>query len=59
MTVVEAELGGRLVHQVGEGGLRPGQALGNNDAGVVAGLDDDTPHQLTYRHLRINLKKHA
>ena len=59
MTVVEAEVGGRLVHQVGKSSFRPGQAFGYHDAGVVAGLHRNAAQQFAYGYLRIDLNKHA
>jgi hypothetical protein len=56
--VGQAQRLGTLVHQLDEGLLRAGDALGQHEAGVVAGLDDDAPDQVLDLHPRVDLHEH-
>lgn len=46
------------VHHVGEGVFAAGDMLGQGDAGVVAGLDDDAMQQVAHRDLAADLDEH-
>ena len=53
-----AELGGPLVHQLGEGFLGAGHAFGEHHRGVVAGLDDQPAQQVLDPHPALHREKH-
>ena len=53
-----AELAGPLGHLLGEGGLAAGEAFGDHDAGVVAGLDDDPLDEIADADLGARLDEH-
>ncbi|MNO73923.1 hypothetical protein D3C76_649010 [compost metagenome] len=59
MAVGHAQVFGRLVHQVGECIFAAGNMLGDRDAGVVAGLDDDAVQQIVEADLGADLDEHA
>ena len=53
----EAEFVGALVHPVGEGLLAAGHSLGEDDRGVVAGLDDEAAQQVLDPHVGVHVEK--
>jgi hypothetical protein len=55
---VHAEFPRLLVHKLGKGLLGAGQAFGEHDAGIVAGLDDDTAQQVLDADFRADLDEH-
>jgi hypothetical protein len=59
VAVVETDLLGLLVHQVGEGGLAAGNPFRHDLAGVVARLDDDAFQQVVETDHRVDLEEHG
>ena len=58
MAVVEPDLLGLFVHQIDKGRLAAGEALGENEAGVVAGFDDHAVQEIVDRHLAAERHEH-
>ena len=56
--VGEAELAAATGHLVGEGALGSRQGFGDDDAGVVAGLDDDAADEVFDRDPRVDADEH-
>ena len=58
MAVQQADFAGLAVHVVGERRLAARQSFGDDDAGVVARLDDDAAQQVLDRNFGIDLDEH-